>query len=162
MNSSLEIRSFRPHDESHVVLLVRELQDYESQYFDRMLPSDDIGSWYVSRCWRQAKESGGELIVAELDGRIVGYATLFTRRSSEAAIDEMLYTHAYIGDLIVTKSVRRLGVGAALLAECEKLARAAGEKWLRITTLAANLEAVHVYRRFGFTDQFIDMEKPLT
>jgi ribosomal protein S18 acetylase RimI-like enzyme len=108
MNTPLEIRPFRPHDETKVVLLVRELQDYESQYFDRMSPSDDIG------------------------------------------------------DLIVTKSDRRLGVGAALLVECEKLARAAGEKWLRLTTLAANLEAVRVYRRFGFTDQFIDMEKPLT
>jgi ribosomal protein S18 acetylase RimI-like enzyme len=74
----------------------------------------------------------------------------------------VFYAHAYIGDLIVTKSARRLGVGAALLAECEKLARVAGEKWLRITVLAANLEAVHVYRRFGFTDQFIDMEKPFT
>jgi GNAT superfamily N-acetyltransferase len=73
----------------------------------------------------------------------------------------VFYTYAYIGDLIVTKSARGLGIGAALLEECERLARAAGEKWLRITALAANRDTVQIYQSFGFTNQFIDMEKLL-
>jgi ribosomal protein S18 acetylase RimI-like enzyme len=161
MKQGLRIRPFQSKDESEVVLLVRELQDHEAVYFDRMAPSSDIGSWYVSRVLREARDSGGELIVAELDGRIVGYATLLTRQSSETSIDEVLYTYAYVGDLIVTKSARGRGVGAQLLQECERLARAAGERWLRITVLAANPQAIEVYKRFGFTDQLIDMEKPL-
>jgi ribosomal protein S18 acetylase RimI-like enzyme len=161
MKQGLRIRPFQSKDESEDVLLVRELQDHEAVYFDRMAPSSDIGSWYVSRVLREARDSGGELIVAELDGRIVGYATLLTRQSSETSIDEVLYTYAYVGDLIVTKSARGRGVGAQLLQECERLARAAGERWLRITVLAANPQAIEVYKRFGFTDQLIDMEKPL-
>lgn len=162
MRSGLKIRPYQPRDESEVVLLVRELQNHESNLFDRMSPAREIGSWYVSRILREARESGGDLIVAELDGRIVGYATLFARQSSETAIDEVYYTYACIGDLIVTKSARGSRIGAALLGECERLARAAGEKWLRITVLAANRDTVQIYQRFGFTHQFIDMEKPLT
>jgi GNAT superfamily N-acetyltransferase len=161
MKSSFKIRPYQSGDESKVVLLVRELQKHELKLYDRMSPPREVGSRYVSLFLREARESGGDLIVAEFEERIVGYATLFTRQSSETAIDEVFYTYAYIGDLIVTKSARGLGIGAALLEECERLARAAGEKWLRITALAANRDTVQIYQSFGFTNQFIDMEKLL-
>jgi GNAT superfamily N-acetyltransferase len=162
MKSVFKIRPYQYGDESEVVLLTRELQTHELSLYDRMSPPREIGSWYVSRFLREARQSGGDLIVGELDRRIVGCATLFVRQSSATVLDEVFYTYAYVGDLIVTKSARGLGIGAALLEECERLARAAGEKWLRITALAANRETVQIYHRFGFTDQFIDMEKPLT
>jgi GNAT superfamily N-acetyltransferase len=161
MKRDFHIRTYRPEDETQVVLLVRELQNFESAFYDRMSPSREIGSWYVARILREARASGGDLLVAVRAARIVGYATLFTRQSSETMIDEVLYTYAYVGDLIVAQSARGMGIGMALLAECEKLARAAGEKWLRITALAANSDALRIYRRCGFAEQFIDLEKPL-
>jgi GNAT superfamily N-acetyltransferase len=161
MTHPFQIRTYRPEDEADVVVLVRELQNFESNFYDRMSPAREIGSWYVSRVLRKARASGGDLLVAESAARIVGYASLFNHQSSETMIDEVLYTYAYVGDLIVARSARGLGIGRGLLAECEKLARAAGEKWLRITALAANSSAREIYRHCGFAEQFIDLEKPL-
>jgi GNAT superfamily N-acetyltransferase len=144
-----------------VVSLVQELQDHEAALYDRMSPSQDIGSWYVSRMLRDARSSGGEVLVAEHGDDIVGYASLLVGQSSDSAMDEVRYTYAYIGDLIVTRSARGLGIGKALLLECERLARAAGEKWLRVTVLSRNSGAREAYRRAGFEGLLIEMEKPL-
>jgi GNAT superfamily N-acetyltransferase len=126
-----------------------------------MLPTTEIGSWYILRALRDARGSGGEFLVAELDGRVIGYATVLVGQSSRAFLDEMPYTYAYVGDLIVTKDARRRGIGVALLEECERRARGAGEKWLRIGVIAANSDAARLYERYGFAVQFLRMEKPL-
>lgn len=155
------IRPYEDRDEGEVVELVRQLQNHESTFFDRMLPPSEIGSWYVLRALRDTRGSGGEFLVAELEGRVIGYATVLVGQSSREFLDEVLYTYAYVGDLIVTKDARGQGAGVALLEECESHARRAGEKWLRIGAIAANRDAVRLYRRHGFADQFLRMEKPL-
>jgi ribosomal protein S18 acetylase RimI-like enzyme len=162
MAQTLLIRPYEKRDETQVVMLARELQDHEAGIFDRMTPPREIGSWYVTRILRSSRRSGGELLVAERNGQVIGYATVLLGQSSESAMDEVFYTFAYIGDLIVARAARGQGIGKALLAECERLARAAGEKWLRVTVLSRNPRAVSLYRRFGFDGQFIDMEKPLS
>ncbi len=156
------MRPYEPSDEQAVVELVRELQRHEAQFYDRMMPERDIGAWYVAAVLHEAREAGGELLVAVLDRRIVGYATLLANVSSEDERDEIIFTYAYIGDLVVAADQRGKGVGKALLAECEKRARAAGRRWLRITVLAANEGARRVYEEFGFASQFHYMEKPLS
>jgi ribosomal protein S18 acetylase RimI-like enzyme len=162
MAGTFLIRPYELRDELEVVVLARELQQHEARIFDRMAPPREIGSWYVTRILRNSRGSGGELLVAERSRRVIGYATVLLGQSSESAMDEVLYTFAYVGDLVVARRARSRGVGKALLAECERLARKAGEKWLRITVLSRNARAVSLYRQFGFDSQFIDMEKPLS
>jgi GNAT superfamily N-acetyltransferase len=162
MNQQFLIRPFQSRDQYEVVMLARELQDHEAKIFDRMTPPREIGSWYVSRMLNDARGSRGELLVAECDGRLAGYASLLIGQSSQNAIDEVFYTFAYVGDLVVARSERGRGIGKALLAECERLARAAGEKWLRVAVLSGNLRAVSLYKNFGFDSQFTDMEKRLS
>lgn len=162
MVHTLLIRPYELQDEPEVVMLAQELQHHEAGIYDRMAPPREIGSWYVTRILRNSRGSGGELLVAERHGRVIGYATVLLGQSSESAMDEVLYTFAYVGDLVVAEAARGQGIGKALLAECERLARAAGEKWLRVTVLSGNARAVSLYRRFGFDSQFIDMEKPLS
>jgi ribosomal protein S18 acetylase RimI-like enzyme len=162
MAHSLLIRPYELRDELEVVMLARELQAHEARIFDRMTPPREIGSWYVTRILHDARGSGGDLLVAEHNGRVLGYATLLVGQSSEPAMDEVLYTFAYVGDLVVAPAVRGQGIGKALLAECERLARAAGEKWLRITVVSRNLRAVSLYRQVGFDSQFTKMDKQLS
>jgi ribosomal protein S18 acetylase RimI-like enzyme len=158
---ALEITPYDTMDESEVVGLVRELQAHEAKLFDRMMPPNEMGSWYILRLLQKVGETGGTFLVARLEGRIVGYATLLARQTTETVLDEVVYSYASIGDLVVAESARGLGIGARLIEECENLARADGQKWLRITVLAANARARQLYERMGFTDCFIDMEKPL-
>jgi GNAT superfamily N-acetyltransferase len=162
MENSLRIRPYEQSDERAVVALVQELQRHEAAFYDRMLPPEDIGAWYVIGVLREAKDAGGDLLVALIDGRIVGYATLLANVSSKEERDEMLFAYAYVGDLVVEPQSRGKGIGRALLAECEKLARAAGRKWLRISVLAGNQAAHCLYAAFGFAELSHHMEKPLS
>ena len=161
MTDTIVIRPYRESDESAIVELVRELQGHEAKLYDRMLPVGDIGPWYVQRIVQESAQAGGGLIVAEQSARPIGYASLFTRLGSEEAYDEVPYTYAYIGDLVVSASVRRQGVATLLLQECERQARRAGQQWLRITVIAANSNAHRLYEALGFQNQFVHLEKTL-
>jgi len=155
------IRDFRDSDEAPVIALVRELQAHESQSYDRMRPAEEIGSWYVQFLKDDISKHRGSFLVAEMGEAIVGYATLLTEVSSAEERDEILYTFAHVGDLAVAASHRGVGIGFALLSECERRARAAGQKWLRLGVHAGNREARKFYSQAGLQEAFLTLEKRL-
>lgn len=161
MDEKPEIREYRPQDLEHVVAIVRDLQRHEGALYDRMLPPEAIGGWYVESLLRQCTEASGVLLVAELDSLVAGYASLLTDVSSAEDHDEVDYLYAYIGDLGVAEGMRGLGIGTSLLTACEARARAAGREWLRISVLAANGDAGRLYRRLGFAPHVVTLEKRL-
>jgi ribosomal protein S18 acetylase RimI-like enzyme len=160
MLTGLAIRPFAPVDAEAPVNLVRELQMYEGRVYDRMEPPTEIGPWYIDALQKQCAESAGEILIGELNGVAVAYATILTRVDVDE-IDKVPFTYAYVGDLAVTAARRGQGIGKAMLAECERRARAAGTRWLRITALAGNAQARSAYRALGFKEQFVSFEKPL-
>jgi len=155
------IREYEDRDESQVVELVRELQVHESAIYDRMKPVDQIGPWYVDKLKADVAKYKGMFLVADEDKKLLGYASLLTEVTSADDPDEILYSYAYVGDLAVTTSHRGLGVGRALMEECEKIARAAGQKWLRLGVLAANQSAREFYGRMGLEEKILTLEKKL-
>lgn len=161
MNDTLEIRDYRPEDSEALIALVRELQSFEERIYDRLIPPADIGAWYVERLLRDCIDMKGRIRVATRSNRLVGFATVMTDVVVDDERDEVEYSHAHVGDLIVTEAERGQGTGHALLADCEAIARAAGALWLRITAHAANSRAREVYGQFGFRELFVNFEKPL-
>ncbi len=156
------IREFRAADTAAVVAIVRQLQAHESRFFDRMIPPGQFDSKYIDRIQADVGKAGGVILVAEVDGELTGYATLLLHQSSEGERDEILYTFSKVGDLAVTESCRNRGVGRALIAECERRARAAGQKWLQLGVLAGNQGARRFYREVGFGELGLTLEKHLT
>ena len=161
MNAKVTIRPFRPSDEMAVVSIVRELQDHESQFYDRLKPSDEIGTWYVDWIQDDNARNQGHFLVAEMDGLAVGYATLNPSMNSEESREEIFYEYGHVGDLAVLKAYRGRGIGLKLLTECERLARAAGRKWLRLGVHAGNEGARRLYERFQLKERFLTLEKLL-
>ena len=90
---------------------------------------------------RGADELAAELLaasfVAEIDGRIVGFATLVTKDDLEAEVEE----------LFIEPSEWRKGIGTRLLKEAERRAIVAGTRRLRV---AANPRAQAFYDACGF------------
>jgi ribosomal protein S18 acetylase RimI-like enzyme len=158
------IRDYRESEGAAIVALARELNAHELAIYERMLPPEQIDIAYLREIERQCAESAGRILVAETpDGAIVGYASVLTAVDSaaEGTYDEMPFVYAYVPDLIVAASWRGRGIGGLLLAECERLARAAGRDELRITVLANNDSAHRLYRRAGFADHEVLMRKRL-
>ena len=156
----LTIRDYEPRDEAALLVLVRELQVHEGSVYDRMKPPEEIGPWYIVELQKQCAESAGRILVAESEGKVVAYATILATVEDDS-IDEVPFTYAYVGDLAVTKGRRGEGIGKRMLAECERIARSAGARWLRINALAQNAQACDTYRSYGFDEQFIGFEKKL-
>lgn len=161
MNLSITIRPYRSSDEAQIIAIVRELQEHELQFYDRLKPSSDIGPWYVDWIIDDNQRNAGHFLVADIAGLAVGYATLNPSMNSEESREEVFYEYAHVGDLAVLKSHRNRGIGHVLLAECERLARQAGRKWLRLGVHAGNTDARRFYERFLLKERFLTLEKLL-
>ncbi len=160
MSDALTIRDYTSADEAALLDLVRQLQVHEGQVYDRMKRPEEIGPWYIAGLQTQCAESAGRILVALSDGAVVAYATILTKVVNEF-IDEVPNTYALVGDLAVTTGRRGQGIGKALLAECERIAQAAGARWLRINALARNGQARATYKSYGFDELFTGFEKTL-
>ena len=161
MEETISVREYRPEDKGRVIEIVRDLQRHEGGLYDRMLPPSTIGAWYVNKQLQECTEGGGVILVAEYDGAVVGYASILMDVSSADDIDEVDYIYAYVNDLGVTQGMRGRGVGTALLTACEERARRADRKWFGLSVLAANTDALRLYRRLGFDPHIVLLEKRL-
>jgi len=102
---------------------------------------------------------GGALLVAEIDGAVVGHMALWFDRMPPFVREE-LRDYAYLGDLFVREAHRSQGIGRALIAEAERLARARGVKRILLGVLPGN-PAEAVYRKLGYRTYALELAKDL-
>ncbi len=93
-------------------------------------------------------------VIAEVDGEAVGFASL---RLVHYLGEDVPF--AEISDLFVREPSRRRGVAAALLAELEARARAAGSSGWNVVTGGDNDAAQGLYRRAGFETHAVAMQR---
>lgn len=98
--------------------------------------------------------------IADMDGDVAGMM-VWGIRSDYSYVRDELSLHGRVEDIVVGSRFRGRGVGQALLAEAERMTRAAGGKRLRLTVLAGNEVAMTAYRRFGFNDYSCTLIKEL-
>ncbi len=157
----LEIREFDPlRDHDAVRSCAIELQDYERALDPRIPPGEQIADRYLDLMLRRCAEFDGVVLVAEADGAVTGFVSVWTRyRSSEP--DDDPAEHGYVSDLVVSAKHRGRGIGRALLRAAEARARQAGADTLRVSVKAGNTNALSLYSAEGFESSEIYLEKRL-
>jgi ribosomal protein S18 acetylase RimI-like enzyme len=95
-------------------------------------------------------------ILAEIDGRIVGFAGL-------RIVPCIFFAEPYaeLTELFVEEAYRRCGAGRALVTHAESLAQQAGACRMLILTDPENNIAQSLYRVMGYTDYDIVLSKDL-
>jgi ribosomal protein S18 acetylase RimI-like enzyme len=161
MTLQVLIRSYVESDQDAVIAILRDLAASELQVYDRTRPPQEWGPADIEDFGKEIEKSRGERLVAELDGKVIGYVNLHIHRDTEGDQDEVFYRYSYIGDLGVRSEYRSHGVGSLLIARCEEIVRAAGIKWLRLNVLAANTRGRAFYESHGFGEVLIGLEKSL-
>jgi ribosomal protein S18 acetylase RimI-like enzyme len=161
VTSGITIRDYRDGDAEAVIAIAKDLQAHELTIYDRLKPVDAIDADYLKVLWAEVNKRTGKFLVAEHEDTVAGYCTLLTNCDSCDDEIEVFYRYSFIGDIAVREAKRSLGIGKALLDECENIARAAGIKWLRLAVMADNLRARRFYARAGFGEHLIRLEKPL-
>lgn len=95
------------------------------------------------------------VIVAEVDERITGFASLRVTDSLDPA------PYAELTDLFVEPEARRLGVASRLVKYMEGIARERGASHLVVLTGQKNTEAQAFYRSAGYEEYAVAMRKSL-
>ncbi len=140
---------------------MRELQEHEAPINRWGKPPGDIGAWYIAEAKSWCAKSEGTILVAEGGEGLLGYACHLNKCEEEGTDGDIAYFYAFVADLVVTRQARGQGIGRALLAACENMARVAERKVLRIGVLARNESALRVYLNFGFAPHHLKLEKIL-
>jgi GNAT superfamily N-acetyltransferase len=132
----VEIRSARLEDADGLVPL------YEQWGYPQ--PAEAIAERLA--LWAATPEA--EVLVADTEGALAGMVGVFT--SPHLALPGRF---ARIGGLAVDAAFRRRGVGTALVAAAEELARSWGCDRMEITSSRARAEAPGFYPALGYEDR---------
>ncbi|MFE4813361.1 GNAT family N-acetyltransferase [Peribacillus simplex] len=91
-----------------------------------------------------------ELLVAELDGEVVGSVALFPAKSDayKGLVDMLDYPE--IRMLAVTPQARHKGVAEALIKECIRRTKVNGSQYIGLHTADFMKTAMRLYERMGF------------
>ena len=155
------IRDYDPaRDAAAIRALFVELHETERAIDPRMRPSEEIADAYLAKVFERARVYDGVLFVAEREGTVVGYVSVWRRYVSDE-LDDPPGEMGYVSDLVVSSALRGQGVGRALLRRAEGCVREAGVTTLRLSVLAGNRGAIALYEDEGFAPVEVDMEKRL-
>ncbi|MDO9524490.1 MAG: GNAT family N-acetyltransferase [Gemmobacter sp.] len=112
---------------------------------------------YLAAFDQMQSESANHLIVAEAEGRIVAtyQITFISGLSLRAA------RRAQVESVRVATDLRSRGLGAALMADAEARARAAGCRLIQLTTNKTRARAHAFYDGLGFTASHIGYKRDL-
>ncbi|MEO8706712.1 MAG: GNAT family N-acetyltransferase [Kofleriaceae bacterium] len=102
----------------------------------------------LSRLARMANEAGQHVLVAELEGTVVGLATVWIRHLITA--DTPL---ARIGSLVVDDARRSQRIGRQLVTAAETIAREAGCDRIEVTSGEHRTRAHDFYRALGYEER---------
>jgi GNAT superfamily N-acetyltransferase len=98
----------------------------------------------AARLGRLLMRPAQRFIVAEMEGRLVGWVHVEVADYIESD------PYAHIAGLVVDRMHRRLGIGAALMAEAEAWARQQGCVVMRLRSSAARTRAHAFYEGLGY------------
>jgi GNAT superfamily N-acetyltransferase len=130
---ALEVRPVREEELEDVLPLIAGYQR-----FYLAAPDDDRNRAFFRRFLEPSEE--GLLLGAWVDGRLVGFATLYWTHSSTRAADIGL-----MNDLFVAEGARGSGAGRALIRASAEAARDAGMAALEWFTATDNATAQRLY-----------------
>lgn len=136
----------RPAIEDDAAEMIRGMNSVarEGKYFLRSHFERDVETEraFIAR----TREQGDLILVAVVQGRLVGWVTLFRARP------EFLRHTASLG-MAVIEGFRGLGIGSALLDSGLKWAAEHGIEKVNLGVRASNARARALYSRFGFVEE---------
>ena len=95
-------------------------------------------------------EGNFERIVAEQNGSLVGSVLLYPPAADSYASAAISTSYPEVRFLAVLPQMRGLGIGTALMQECERRAREAGAQAIGLHTMEVMRDAILMYERLGY------------
>jgi ribosomal protein S18 acetylase RimI-like enzyme len=158
---SIVLRDATPEDRPFLLRSIAALNDHERALHDTRLPGTEIAEAYFAKIDGKIATSHGCIVVAFNGERRVGYMACRIENDDAPAETADSNVFGYISDVFVTSEMRGRGLAALLVAEAERRLRPHGVTRLRLGSLANNDQAIRAYRKAGFADYEVVLEKRL-
>lgn len=144
----ITIRELRPEDDLNAVLaLCRDFFDEYQEHHEEFFDTDNLTDADISGRFRESLESDtSATIIALIDGKIVGYASVVIREQPRFYKVKKV---GAISALMVAKEYRRRGIATKLLMESKIYFRRHGIKYYTFYTAVANEAALRLYEKCG-------------
>jgi len=125
--------------------VVQNVSDELVEAFARLIPqlSRSARPLDAQALQTLAAWQGNRLIIARVDGRVIGALTLVMFPIPTGL-------RAWIEDVVVDDAARGQGVGAALTREAIRIARDEGARTVDLTSRPSRVAANRLYERLGF------------
>jgi ribosomal protein S18 acetylase RimI-like enzyme len=137
-------------------LLMRAHYEFDPERF--MRPQRGVEQGYASFLGSQLDDPDSVVLVAESEGRVVGYIYAAVEPPSWKELRDRA---GYIHDVLVAEGHRRSGVAEALINAAIEWLRTRDVPRVVLGTAAQNENAQRLFRRLGFRPTMIEMTKEL-
>lgn len=138
---NFSLRFATKRDMPVTVRLVKALAKYENRPQDVLLTEQTLADAILKR-------KTAEVLLAEYEGGIMGYALFYPVFSSFAGV-----TSLYLEDLYIDHALHGHGYGKETMRQLAKLAKARGWGQLCWGCLANNQLSIDFYKKLGATEQ---------
>lgn len=123
---------------------------------DRFFLTDDVEESYRWWLTRELARPEAVVLLAEQEGRIVGYAYgALEPRDWSVLLDQ----HGALHDLFVAPEARRAGVGRALVSALIEALTARGARLLVLRVMVQNEPALRLAQAFGFEPTMLELSR---
>ena len=146
MTDAVHVRPARPGDHAAVLGLAGRLTEGVAPWRDPAGVATAVRGW-VEQALATTGADDRAILVAERDGRVVGFVTVAEQQHWSGGQD------AYVGELAVEHDQERAGVGRALVDAARGWAVGRGLTRLTLSTGAANARARAFYAALGFDEE---------
>jgi GNAT superfamily N-acetyltransferase len=158
--AEVTIRLATDADRDAAIDLIQELNVFENGLSGDRLEDRAAAEAHHAALAAMLAKAGGELLLAERAGQVVGLAA-WAPRTDDVYVVPRYRRFAVVEELIVAAAHRRLGIATLLLAEIERRARAENLPRLVVGVIEGNRGAEAAYARFGFRPYTVRLMKPL-
>ncbi len=151
---NLVISPYSPEDRAAVIEGSIDLQETECKLSEFCLPGREVGERYLDHLLELNELGSGELLVAKIEGRVVGFIGCRVELDASITTSDDLNMHGYISDAWTHPEFRNRGVFKALSSAAEEfLGRLPGIKVVKLNVLAKNTPAIIAYGKAGYRIQ---------
>ena len=157
VDSTLEIRPFRPEDSLGVEALFTRMYTHMTAHGLRLaLATDGAKLWVESAARGQDRSS--QLVVCTVDGELMGFAHGAIKLAPGYLGGEKFgsITHVFVEDRFRTR-----GLGRQLVKALEAWLMKQGSRSIELQVLCENAGAISFWRSLGYQDELLQLRRPI-
>lgn len=159
----IRIRNYEEQDYNAVKRCFSILQDYEREFEPLRMPSAEMADVYLANIFSLMQKHGGKIFLSVLEDspeQITGFICVLGNMDFDPELNCPAKS-AYVTDLVVDPSYRKMGAAQALMRKAEEYAKNCGAIALFLEVLAGNHLAREFYTGQNYGEYQLRLRKDL-